>query len=458
MPNRFATFRNPYASVWQSAMHKALSAKRATARENLSATEPEMTQFTTALNALQSQKIMPETDIMGSPIGRCAKLAAQFVWAEIKGDQARADAIRAELQDGTCDPLWAEALAAYLAWKGSLKPASYVKYTSLSDFVIPLPDKPELVIGLIADWGTGLDDARWLLMEVMKKNPDVLIHLGDIYYSGMPYEDTDNFLSPINSLAPNIPVFTLSGNHDRYSGGAFYYQLLGELNKTPSLSSYQQRASYFCLRNANWQILAMDTGLHDCDPFTVATNLTYLEDSEAIWHADKLKNFSGRTILLSHHQFFTAFGDGVRKETSGKALAYNPKLYSVFHPFMQKIALWLWGHEHNFEVFDPYIGLDKGRCIGAAAIPVLEEQNPYGQISNPDLQGQQALPTLQKGVAQLSMNGDNVYFHDYAILTLRMPGGTTLPSRVDYYEVDSINHGASELMLGEEIPSLGKGT
>ena len=80
-----------------------------------------------------------------------------------------------------------------------------------SDFVIPLPDKPNLVIGVIAGWGTRLDDAQWLLSEVMKKTPDLLIHLGDIYYAGTPDEDRDNFLDLINKLAAGIPTFTMAG-------------------------------------------------------------------------------------------------------------------------------------------------------------------------------------------------------------------------------------------------------
>lgn len=453
MPNVFATFRNPIASVWQHALHKAISMQRPEALQDLSSTQPEMTQFATALTAFQTGKPVPATDSTGSTIGQCAKLAAEFVWAEITRNGTRATEIQDELHSSTCDPLWALALADYLAWKASFKPAPYVTYKNLSDFIIPLPDKPELVIGLIADWGTGLDDARWLLAEVMKKSPDVLIHLGDIYYAGMSDEVRDNFLTIINSAAPSIPVYTLSGNHDMYSGGAPYYWLLSQLNAAPSLRPYRQQASYFCLRNAYWQILAMDTGLHDNDPLTVTTNLTYLEDSEATWHADKLKNSGGRrTVVLSHHQLFTAFGDGVGQGTSGKALAFNPKLYSVFQPFIGNIALWLWGHEHNFEVFNPYVGLNKGRCIGASAIPVLEPQNPYGLIGDPDLQGQSALPTLTAGAPQLSMNSDKVYFHDYAVMTLRIPDGSALPSRIDYYELDSTEHGESELMFGEIIP------
>ena len=202
--------------------------------------------------------------------------------------------------------------------------------------------------------------------------------------------------------APNIPVYTLSGNHDMYSGGAPYYRLLTQLNATPALDAYRQQASYFCLTNGSWQILAMDTGLHDNDPATMKTNVTYLEPEEAAWHADKLRNAGGRrTVVLSHHQLFTAFGDGVGQITSGKPLAYNPKLYAVFQPFIEDIALWLWGHEHNFEVFNSYLGLNKGRCIGASAIPVLEEEDPYGPIAHPDLQDQTALPTLDPDVGEL---------------------------------------------------------
>jgi hypothetical protein len=447
------TFRNPKAAIWQHAIHKAISQNRPGAGLDLSSTQPEMTQFTAAVTALQSGQPIPQNDSAGNVIGSCAKLAAEYVWAEITRDTLKASELEDELRYGTCDPLWTIALAIYLAWKASLDPVPYVRYSNLNDFVIPLPDKPDLIIGLIADWGTGLDDAKWLLLEVMKKNPDVLIHLGDIYYAGTADANRQNFLDLINTAVPNIPVYTLSGNHDMYSGGDPYYWLLTQLNATPALQPYQQKASYFCLRSANWQILAMDTGLHDCDPFTVSGNITFLDPQEAAWHVDKLTNAGGRrTILLSHHQLFTAFGDGIGQGPSGKPLAYNPKLYSVFKPFLNSVALWLWGHEHNFEFFNPYLGLKKGRCIGASAIPCLKAQNPYGFIQNPDLQGQSALPSLAPGVMELSVNSDGWYFHNYAILTLRSPKSQFKDSKIEYYELDAANQGSSILMGGENIP------
>ena len=185
----------------------------------------------------------------------------------------------------------------------------------------------------------------------------------------------------------------------------------------------------------------------------MGTNVTYLDPKEAVWHVDKLNKAGGRqTILLSHHQLFTAFGDGIGQGSSAKPLAYNPNLHSAFGPFLNSIALWLWGHEHNFEVFNPYLGLTKGRCVGASAIPCLKSQDPYGLIQDPDLQGQSALPSLAPGVMELSVNRDGTYFHNYAILTLRSPNSEFRDSKIEYYELDAANHGMSILMHGEVIP------
>ncbi len=68
-----------------------------------------------------------------------------------------------------------------------------------------------------------------------------------------------------------------------YAGGGRYYTVLDMLG---------QPASYFCLRNDEWQFIALDTGLHDSDP--VARTATFLEDTEVEWLKDKVRNAGGR--------------------------------------------------------------------------------------------------------------------------------------------------------------------
>ena len=350
----------------QSALHETLKRRRAV-NFRLSADQPEMQEFFEAANKKLQGGVAPATvsamvrAVPGEPTPSCATMYAEIGWADITGNTARRDVLTNELKKSTCDPLWIESVITYLAWQAGQAPIPYVTHDTLDDFVIGLPQPQAaggpLVVGVIADWGTGTEDASWLLGRLLTQNVDLIIHLGDIYYSGTTNEVADNFMNLIASAGVTVPVYSLAGNHDMYSGGVGYYGMLQQL---------RQPASYFCLRNAAWQILAMDTGYNDNDVLTVNTNLTSLHPAEAAWHFG-INNAGGRkTILLSHHQLFSPFGDGVGQDPATKnALVTNTNLLNVFGPVLSSIALWLWGHEHSCNLFQPYVGLSRGRCVGA---------------------------------------------------------------------------------------------
>ncbi len=381
----------------------------------------------------------------------CAKLSAELLFERLAGNTARASEKEDELKFSTCDPAWAETITKYLDFfgiGGGRQAIPYIVYRDLDDFVLPtLP--PNAKIALIGDWGTGTADAEKLLEAVRAHQPDVVIHLGDIYYSGTATETHQYFLDMLNDvLARNenpIAVYTLTGNHDMYSGGVGYYQLLPELNPAPLFRPEQaQPASYFCLRSQDgaWQFLAMDTGLHDHDPFTVNDDITYLEASEEAWHVDKIAKWSaqgGRTILLSHHQLFSAFeaiGGASAEKPAGQEAA-NPKLLASFRKFEVAaghpgaIAGWFWGHEHNLCVYQPYLGLAKGRCLGHGAIPAFAEQDPYAVVPTlPD--PPQLVPDPRSPGAPLKLGlVDQAYAHGFAILRL---SDADRSATVSYYQ------------------------
>ncbi|WP_167577895.1 metallophosphoesterase [Ammoniphilus sp. YIM 78166] len=423
------TFRNPVLSLWQSAISKA--GKNGVF---LSANENRMNHFVQVAQACMQGKKVPSSDTKGDIIDECLKIIVGLAIAEIHRDVKRYTELMNEFQMSTCDPGWLETLKLYLEFKKQKGTIPYIRYRQLSDFIIPIPNT--LKIACIADWGTGSQAAEWLLKEVVAHQPDLIIHLGDIYYSGTMDEVQDHFLSIIQKVAGNIPVYTLSGNHDMYSGGKGYYWLLRELN---------QPASYFCLRNDYWQFLAMDTGLHDSNPFTISNNVTYLDPSEEIWHLDKLSTAGKRkTILLSHHQLFSSLGVG--KDELGQPIGFNPNLKSAFHQVLDQVSLWLWGHEHNLIVFNPYLNLKKGRCIGSGAIPMMLEQRPYKPTPNLNLQGLKQPPTMNLKKAKLSVNRDGFYFHAYAMLSLK--GSEAI---IRYYQVNSIQRGKSRFVFSESL-------
>ncbi len=356
----------------------------------------------------------------------CAKLGFELMQAAAQGNAARVAALQADTQYSQCDPGWFKVILNYvgfLAASGMRDDIPYIRAAQVS--ASPLPLKPGATVALIGDWGTGTAEATAMLTQVAAHKPDVLIHLGDIYYSGTPSECQDNFKNVIDRVfgrpANPMPVFTLSGNHDMYSGGEGYYGLLPTLN-APEI---RQPASFFCLRSTDnkWQFAAMDTGLHDNDPFNVDTVLTFLETDEQAWLAARIAEFAGKTILLSHHQLFSALAQIGPVNAAGQLEAVNPYLMTSYVAFAeaakQKIAAWFWGHEHMLTIYEPYQGLEKGRCVGCGAIPVAAADAPYTPLKN------LADPPPFRADIKPPLDVAGCYAHVYAILQLGADGNGT---------------------------------
>jgi Calcineurin-like phosphoesterase len=207
-----------------------------------------------------------------------------------------------------------------------------------------------------------------------------------------------------------------------YSGGAGYYWLVDQIG---------QQASYFCLQNANWQFLAMDTGNNDNNPFTVQSNMTSLPTigawSEAQWHLDKIANPGGRrNVLFSHHQLFSPFSSV--GDFNGKGSSFNPNLLTNFQAVMPKIDWWFWGHEHTLAIFDPYLELQRGRCVGASAVPVFTDQQRYATAAG--LQTYQNGPTPTWNANGVLNDNGTDYNNCFAMMTL-----SGASANVDYYQV-----------------------
>ncbi|MBI1803213.1 MAG: metallophosphoesterase [Ignavibacteriae bacterium] len=366
----------------------------------------------------------------------CAQLAFDLAQAKIDNNQKRITELENQLRDGTCDPGWLESVTTYMKYYvlANEKPRYIDCNGNLQKFVYPLPEgktSGELTVGILGDWGTGEEVASLVLQELLLHDPDVIIHVGDVYYSGTDSESQANFLDVMSSARRNkpVPVYNLPGNHDYYSGGSGFFNILSQLNKAPCAppGTPIQEASFFCLRNSDWQLQGMDTGYYDHDLFKVDEDLTHLHDSEVAWHLDKITNAGERKIILfSHHQFFSAF------QAIG-GLSYNKHLQASFaEPLAAgRITAWFWGHEHLLQIYGPYLSLQKGRCIGYSAFPMLIEPNPY-KVRYPVVP--LVTDPLQPGEFIKLGKSSEVYNHGYAVMTL-YGRETKQESYVSYYEI-----------------------
>jgi hypothetical protein len=456
------TFRDPKLSTWQSVVEQVIRRKQEAAgiatggiaaapipRPGLE--HPVVAAATaaasTALSGIGTTAAAPAASpaaagavTAAAPVGcsddECAHLALQLATAKL--EQHPEDEIQ-QLEDSlrfsTCDPLWAQAVTDYVHYFDVDRGTIPYRPAKAPDDPAPLTLPENATVALIADWGTGTPESRALLEKVAAHRPDVLIHLGDVYYSGTPEENSNYFLDVINQVFSRgaqrpLPVFNLTGNHDMYSGGDGYYGMLDQLNVPPLAPPGQmQTHSFLGLRSSGWQILGMDTGLHDDDVFDVATSVTYLEDTELAWHKNQIATAGGRrTILLSHHQLFSAFS-AIGPESNGDR-SLNGLLHSQFADILGQVDAWLWGHEHNLEIYGPYAGLQRGRCIGCAAVPVFVTQQPYKSCVGDKIPLLAANPALP-GVPVMLGTTDGVYNHGYVILKLDDASHT---ATVSYYQ------------------------
>ena len=441
LPSFVHTFRDAELSLWQAAVNHELGDADVAAASN---STPEAflraaTQVGAAVEALRSlAKRDPIDDILPtkptlaaadlpSPqavLGNFLKFGMLVIALTRRmGDDPNVFMALLKTRYGNLDPRWADAALRYFIFVklGNNGIPGYKPYQSLTDFVIDGKLRDKARVALIGDWGTGTQEAEDVLVKLAAKKPDVVIHLGDVYYAGAPKQFAifqQQFQDILSYDKPGGPlVFTLSGNHDMYSGGGPYYE---------TIEKFGQPASYFCLRNANWQFVAMDTGFTNSeiklnlDP-DVPDNPHGIQEKEAIWVRDKVANAGGRrTILLSHHQPFSAF-----EKLSDKG-PVNTELLNQMRPVLGGVCRWYWGHEHDLVVYSnlqKYQGV-LGRCLGHGAIPMdsityrLEDFRPEEKTGLP-------IPDLEQAYELDEMTAQpGFYNHGYVIIDLEGPAGT----------------------------------
>lgn len=221
-------------------------------------------------------------------------------------------------------------------------------------------------VALLADWGGDNPAARQIASVAKKQKPDIAIHLGDIYYGGIESE-CETFLQlwpfQTNIQHPEIGVppgssFALNGNHEMYSGGEAYFELV--------LKAFGQPQPFFCLENEYWRLIGLDTAYNDGrlkpsdlrDPIAGQWN----------WLIEILKKSDGKkNILLTHHQPVSAhapeFQDSqpLRDDIAALLATEGVRADAIFG--------WFFGHEHRCALYKDSETQFNARLIGNGCIP-----------------------------------------------------------------------------------------
>lgn len=302
------------------------------------------------------------------------------------------------------DPGWIESFAVFLESLFTGKHAF-----STSPQTIAIPDTVQIAIA--GDWGTGnwrqapnLPASTLVGKQIAALNPDVTIHLGDVYYSGTRNEEQDH----LASLWPQGPngSFALNSNHEMYSGSKPYFNAIAS-----SPFDKQRGCSHFALENSNWIIVALDSAYFAPELILYLNGQLYPDGSAPNEQAKFLQQKAEeaqaggkRLILLTHHNGLD--DTGTQQNTLfaqvSDALPAGGAVY------------WYYGHEHIAAVYMPQgaAGL-LCRCCGHGAMPwahasdlasgtgvIWYENRNAGDPDIPD--------RVYNGFAVLKLNGPNI--------------------------------------------------
>lgn len=235
-------------------------------------------------------------------------------------------------------------------------------------YVGPLQGKDpgNIRVAILGDWGTGTSVAasQAVFRQALEQNPDYLIHLGDVYYTGSPNtkwppyagedKEYENFINLWSACPKSVISFTLNSNHEMYCGAHGYFE--NALTAPPFRT--QNGKSYFLLENDHWQIFGLDSAYDS--PYVLymkgALNDEQTHFVQSHVHPHK------RVIVFTHHTGLV--NDGTQYESLWNdvktALNGNSPHY------------WYWGHIHNGIVYSnrtPAGSATRARCVGHSAFP-----------------------------------------------------------------------------------------
>jgi len=299
-----------------------------------------------------------------------------FLASQARTEPARAGGLEAKFDSN--DILgW---FGSFFSWWKKIRPHAWATADAQ-----PAPIADVVRVGLLADWGTGMYGAPVCAqsMAADKAGFQVLMHLGDVYYSGDDNEVQDRFLKlwPKVNGAINLG---LNGNHEMYTGGQAYFDNV--------LKTFGQKASYGAFQNNHWLLACLDTAYAEHD----------LANDQAAWLTQLIAQKGDRKVVLfSHHQPYSILD------------VQGPKLVEKLRPHLEarRIHAWYWGHEHRCVVYDahPQWGL-LGRCVGHSGFPEFRRKEWGGAPTGSKWLN---LSAAMASPAAIVLDGGNPYIKDH---------------------------------------------
>lgn len=278
-----------------------------------------------------------------------------------------------KFEEGADWDAWA--LTATYAWAFRIahsKPVCPPHTVSGTAFCYPLKTAGDkATVALFSDWGSGYYYSQYIAKHIGALGAQQAIHLGDVYYTGTQEEFRKQFEPYLDKyILRRMPFYGMNANHEMDTHGIAYFDYLRRKRALGAQSGYAeqpQEGSYFCLSNAHYQVIGLDTAYWKNGRINAGRSKGC--DMMREWLQQRLqegRNAGKVNILLSQNEPYEEKPEELLSDLdfvlrpSGQGSAVERSL----------VDLWFWGDQHYCGLYPP---TDRtpfiGSCIGHAGYP-----------------------------------------------------------------------------------------
>ena len=166
---------------------------------------------------------------------------------------------------------------------------------------------------------------------------NVVLHTGDLVVDGSNIVQwTNQYFAPMSQLSPNIPLMTVTGNHEGESEN--YYKYMHYDDVSPFLTANEK---FWSFKIVNTLFIGLNTNAIS----TIGTlQKTWLDELLQQVEADATIDF---VFVMSHHFAITElWGEGITYDGGPKYI--SDEIYPILKKY-SKVIQHSYGHTHGFE-------------------------------------------------------------------------------------------------------------
>ncbi len=219
--------------------------------------------------------------------------------------------------------------------------------------------KPEGDVSFVVlgDSGAGSAGQMAVARQLAVRDPDLVLHLGDVVYPqfSFPYTDT-RFLSVYRQLMRSVPWFVAWGNHDLYAGTDPLIEALRQPTNSVSLADHQRdhtRPEFyysFDQGDAHFAVLFC--------PYFSQYELT-TNSPQYAWLTNDLAQSTKPWKFMAMHHPLASSGGHRFDDYNFNGLRDMNELAALLYPVAAKygVQIVFGGHDHDYQRFHPVNGV-----------------------------------------------------------------------------------------------------